>query len=84
MAKEDETNRRVEGLIDAVLLRFDNTPAGSTDDIYVWSNGTVTSPPSGEEGDDPKLLTVITPGGERPTPEALRETLTAAVHAVRT
>ena len=84
MPTEKETDQRIDGLIDKVLMRFDNTPAGSPDDIYVWSNGTVTGPPSGEEGDDPKLLTVITPGGQRPAPEALRETLTAAVHAVRT
>lgn len=54
--------------IDQVMERIEarmKAPETSPLDIYVWSDGRVTGPPTGNELDDAKLVTLVTPNGGR-------------------
>ncbi len=76
-----DTNH-IDRIIDQVLARFDHPPGDSQDDIYVWSDGRITGPPTGNEGDNTRLLTVVTPGGIRPSREELRVTMESGLDVV--
>lgn len=49
-------------------------------DIYVWADGRVTGPPSGNEHDEAHLVTLVTPGTpETPSLGDIRATILSGV-----
>ncbi|OAI43252.1 hypothetical protein AYO38_10900 [bacterium SCGC AG-212-C10] len=72
--------RRVEAAVGAVFRRLNARRGDAGEDIYVWSDGTVTGPPTGDEsGSGQRLITVVAMDAERPTHESLTETIRAGI-----
>ena len=70
-----------EEVVSAVRSRLENRPTDSDQDIYVWSDGTITGPPDADPEDDIRVISVFTPG-EHVAPEVIRESLRAGLQAV--
>lgn len=62
--------------IDLVMERIEarmHAPETSPLDIYVWSDGRVTGPPTGHEPDEARLVTLVSPvGSSSPDLAAIR------------
>jgi hypothetical protein len=69
--------------IDRVMKQVESrmkAPTTSPIDIYVWSDGRVTGPPTGNEPDEAKLVTLVTPtGGRMPDLNDIRATILKGV-----
>jgi len=69
--------------IDHVMERVKERIKASPDsqlDIYVWADGRVTGPPTGNEPDEGHLVTLVTPtGGVMPSPDEIRATILKGV-----
>lgn len=79
----DVSDFPVETITDLVLARLQQEPGGDWEDIFVWSDGTVTGPRNldGPQGDD-KLVSRFTPTGRLPDRAAVRESIVAGLATV--
>ena len=73
------TDFPIDQVIEQVEARM-KAPETSPLDIYVWSDGRVTGPPTSNESDDAKLVTLVTPvGGTGPDLAGIRATILKGV-----
>lgn len=69
----------IDHVMERVKDRIKASPHSQLD-IYIWADGRVTGPPTGEEPDEAHLVTLVTPtGGIMPTPEEIRATILKGV-----
>lgn len=71
----------LDDAVSGVRARLENRATDSDQDIYVWSDGTITGPPDADPEDDIRVISVFTPG-EQTSPVAIRESLLAGLEAV--
>lgn len=71
----------IEDVVAAIDTRLQNRPPDSDQDVYVWSDGTITGPPDADPDDAIRVISVFTPG-EHPAPTVIRESLLAGLEAV--
>lgn len=69
----------IDQVMEQIQRRIHASPRSPLD-IYVWADGRVTGPPTGEEPDEAHLVTLVTPtGGVMPPPEQIRATILKGV-----
>lgn len=69
----------IDRVMEQVQRRIQASPH-SPIDIYVWADGRVTGPPTGEERDEAHLVTLVTPtGGITPSTAEIRATILKGV-----
>lgn len=73
----------IEGTVNTVLSQLEAKPIDTQKDIYVWSDGTVSMQGGREERSaDARVISVFSPG-ERPTREAIRESLVRGLESAQ-
>jgi hypothetical protein len=74
---------RIEDIVDGVVQRLEGMSAESPFDIYVWDDGAITGPPTGNETAREKAIAVFSPG-DRDTPrDELRTTIVSGLETAR-
>jgi hypothetical protein len=77
----DET--RIENIVDDVVERLRGMSDASPFDIFVWDDGAITGPPTGNESAREKAIAVFSPS-DRDTPrDEIRTTIESGLETAR-